>query len=370
MPAAEYEVLAAAREGDRERFDGFVAAAAQPEFLQTWAWGELKATTGWRPHRLLVPPPGGGPAVAACSVLERGLPGLGPLLYAPRGPIVDWDRPGHADVALGALVSFARARRAVALKVDPGVPAARVAVGAALRRQGFRAIEGGLSFEGVQPRFQMPLPLGGRDEAALLGAMHPKTRYNIRLAGRRGVSVRTGAAADIGPFYDILLQTARRDGFLVRGRTYFEAMWRRCLEPGLGFLLLAEAGGALLAGAIVFRVGRVGWYLYGATADRGREHMPAYAVQWAAIRRCLAEGCDVYDFRGVSGELREDHPLYGLYRFKKGFGAELVELAGEWDRPVRPLAYLAAQHALPLARRAMAALRRGGVRGPAAAPAE
>jgi peptidoglycan pentaglycine glycine transferase (the first glycine) len=325
----------------------------------------LEAETGWRPHRLLVSLPGHAGPVAACSVLERRLPGLGPLLYAPRGPVADWDDPEAADAALRAVVAFARRRRAVALKCDPGLPREHPVCAAALRRHGFRRLASGLSFEGVQPIFHMQLPLAGRSEEELLAGMHPKTRYNIRLAARRAVTVRQGAAADVPAFYAALRETAARDRFTVRGLPYFEAMWRHCLAPGGGWLLLAHVGGNLLAGAIVFRVGRFAWYLYGATTTRGREHMPAYAVQWEAIRRSRAAGCEVYDFRGVSGDLSEDNPLYGLYRFKRGFGARLVELVGEWDRPLRPAAYLLARHGLPLARHALARLRRG--RAPAAA---
>lgn len=350
----DFEILSADR---RDDFDAFVAAAARPEFLQAWGWGDLKAATGWRPHRLLVPGAGGRP-VAACSILERRLPGLGPLLYAPRGPVVDWDDDSAADAALSALVAFAHQRRAVALKLDPGVPGAHPGCASALRRHGWRPLHAGLSFEGVQPRFHMQLPLRGVDEAGLLSAMHHKTRYNIRVAERRGVVIRAGTGADLPAFYAILQETATRDRFLVRGLSYFEAMWRECLGRGLGWMLLAEADGQLLAGAIIFRMGNTAWYLYGASSNRRRELMPAYAVQWEAIRRARREGCAVYDFRGVSGDLSEDNPLYGIYRFKKGFGAELIEFVGEWDRPVRPLAYLLARRALPLAREAMAAIRR------------
>jgi lipid II:glycine glycyltransferase (peptidoglycan interpeptide bridge formation enzyme) len=190
--------------------------------------------------------------------------------------------------------------------------------------------------------------------------MHHKTRYNIRVAERRGVRVRLGTAADLSTFYTLLQETARRDGFLVRGQEYFRGMWRHCLDAGLGWMLLAEADGDCLAGAIVFQVGEMAWYLYGASTSRRRDLMPAYAVQWDAILRSLQAGCRIYDFRGVSGDLDPENPLYGLFRFKRGFGAELVELVGEWDRPYRPAAYWAAERALRVARRAMARLRRRG----------
>lgn len=360
-----YEILG---EDRRAAFDGAVAAAARPDFLQSWAWGELKAKTGWVPHRLQIAGPHGTAAV--CSLLERRLPGLGPLLYAPRGPIVNWDDAVAVDAALEALVAFSRQRRAIALKLDPAVPESHPGCASALRRHGLRLVESGPAFEGVQPRFVMHLPLVGRNEADVLAGMQTKTRYNIRLAERRGVVVRSGTAADMGAFYALLTETARRDGFLVRGPGYFDAMWNTCLATGLGWLLLAEAEGALLAGAIVFRFGACSWYLYGASANRQRDRMPAYAVQWAAIRRSLAAGCRWYDLRGVSGDLSADAPLHGLYRFKKGFGADLVTYVGEWDRPLRPAAYLLARHGVPLLRHALAAVRLRAGRHQGGSPAE
>lgn len=342
---------------DRARFATVIANADRPDFLQTWEWGELKRETGWVPHRLLVPGPDGAP-VGAASVLERRLPGLGPLHYVPRGPIVDWADADAVTRTLRAIADLGRQRRAVACKLDPGVPVSHPSCGAQLAAHGWRQHASGPNFEGVQPRFHMQLPLAGRTADDLLAGMHPKTRYNIRLAERRGVRVRPGTAADLAVFYALLQETAHRDGFLVRSLGYFQGMWRHCLEPGLGWLLLAEADGQCLAGAIVFCVGRMAWYLYGASSSQQRELMPAYAVQWDAILRALQAGCHTYDFRGVSGDLDPDNPLHGLFRFKRGFGAQLVELVGEWDRPYRPTAYWAAERALPVARRALARLRR------------
>ncbi len=350
---------------DRESFSAFVAAARTPEFLQTWEWGELKRETGWIPHRLLVPGADGAP-VGAASVLERRVPGLGPLHYVPRGPIVDWHDPSAVKATLKAIADLGRARRAVVCKLDPGIPKDDPACAQHLAGHGFIARSAGPNFEGVQPRFHMQLSLAGRQAEALLAGMHPKTRYNIRLAERRGVRVRAGGAGDLDTFYALLLETACRDRFLVRGPEYFRAMWRHCLEPGLGWLLLAEADGECLAGAIVFRVGAMAWYLYGASSSRHRDLMPAYAVQWDGIQRTLRDGCRIYDFRGVSGDLDPDNPLYGLFRFKSGFGAELVELTGEWDRPYRPAAYWAVERVLPVARSTLARLRRRGTGVPVA----
>lgn len=339
-------------------FDGFVARAKRPEVLQSWGWGDLKAMTGWVPHRLFVRDRGN--VVGACSLLERRIPGIGVLCYVPRGPVLDWDDAEAVARTLEGLRAFARERRAIALKCDPPVPAHHRAV-SQLLEHGFQRLETGPSFEGVQPLHVMHLSLAGKGESDLLAGMAPKTRYNIRLASRRGVRVREGTVADLPVFYALLTETARRDGFLVRSLPYFEAMWRTVLARGLGYLLMAEAGGEDLAAAIILQMGNTAWYLYGASSNHQRNRMAPYLVQWEAISRSLRSGCTLYDFRGVSGDLSPNNPLYGLYRFKQGFGAELVEYVGEWDLALRPISYWVMRRGLPRARRWMARARRRGV---------
>jgi peptidoglycan pentaglycine glycine transferase (the first glycine) len=334
---------------DRTRFDRCVAAMPRPDFLQTWEWGELKATTGWTPIRLLAT--SDGTDIAAMSILERRVPGLGVLHYAPRGPLMDWSRESTVRACLAAAADLGRERGAVALKIDPGVPDGDATCLSALQRNGFQALKTGENFEGVQPQHVMHLPIEGRSADDLLASFHPKTRYNIRLAERRGVRVRVGRREDLPAFYDALLETARRDHFVVRARTYFESMYDTCLANGIGRLWLAEAqDGELLAGAIAFQLGGITWYLYGASRNARRELMAPYAVQWSMIHWAMEAHCRLYDFRGVSGDLSPHNPLYGLYRFKKGFGADLVRYVGEFDRPYRPLRLWAYHRALPVAR--------------------
>ena len=90
------------------------------------------------------------------------------------------------------------------------------------------------------------------------------------------------------------------------------------------------------------------WYLYGASSNRHRNLMPNYLIQWEMIRWAREQGCTLYDFRGVSGDLNEDNPLYGLYRFKKGFGGEFTEFIGEWDQIYSPVFYWLFNHVLPI----------------------
>lgn len=321
-------------EEDRDSYDAFVAGSDHGDLLQSWAWGEVKRSGGWTPRRYVVED--GGRIVASAGVLRtRPVRGAPALLYAPRGPVLA--RPA----ALAPLVEAIRAdaHGAFVLKCDPAIEAGAPEADA-LRAAGFRGAGGG-GFGGVQPRAVMVLDLDA-DEDKILEGFKPKWRYNIRLAERRGVVVSPAGRDDLAVFHDLLLETARRDGFFVRGRAYFERLWD-VLAPreGLG-MWLARFEGRPVAGAIAFAFGRRVTYVYGASSNRDRQVMPNHLVQWTMIRWARSRGASVYDFRGVS-PVRDGRPLEpaiaGLNRFKEGFGARYVEYAGDLDLPLRPLAW-------------------------------
>lgn len=346
-----------------QRFSDYLASSPKGHILQTVAWGDLKARTGWLPVRYLVSEKGTGTCRGAMSVLLRRLPLPGVRLYlgyAPRGPVLDYTDEAALAALFGAAKADLASRGAIALKIDPDIPADRQDVVERLRAGGLRPMTRGLGFEGVQPRFVFRLPLaGGLDD--IMASFQPKTRYNIRLAERKGVTVRVGTKDDLDTFYRILLETARRDHFLVRAESYYRSMWELLIEPGLGRLFLAEHEGTVLAGTIAFLVGDKAWYVYGASSNTRREVMPNYLLQWNMIKWAAENGCRLYDFRGVSGNLDPSDPLYGLYRFKKGFGAEFTEFIGEFDLILRPLWYRSYTWGEPRYRRLRARLRgRGG----------
>lgn len=324
-------------ENERERFDAFIAGHVKGHILQSWAWGDVKAGTGWRAHRLVLENSDGG-IRGAVSILERRLPVLKrPIFYAPRGPVVDFgDEEAFAGICR-AVRELAGERGAVFWKIDPDLPA-DPATAAFLRRQGFRQLARGPNFEGVQPRFVFRLSLE-RELDEIFAAFAPKTRYNVRLAERRGVTVRVGTAADLPAFYALLRETAERDRFLIRGAGYYDLIWRHVVERGYGRLFIADYQGEPIAATLAFTIGDKAWYVYGASGNRHREVMPNYALQWAMIRWAKELGCRMYDFRGVSGDLNPDNPLYGLYRFKKGFNGDFVEFVGEFDYVFAPVVY-------------------------------
>lgn len=344
------------------RYDDYVRQGPKGHILQTVAWGDLKARTGWAPVRYLVEERGTGVPRGAISVLLRRLPLPGTRLYlgyAPRGPVIDYADEAAMSELFASVAGDLRRRGAIALKIDPDVAADRIDVVDRLERLGLRRMTRGLGFEGVQPRFVFRLPLRGPAEE-IMASFQPKTRYNIRLAQRRGVTVRVGTTReDLRTFYRILVETARRDRFLVRAESYYQDMWELLVEKRLARLFLADHEGETLAGTMAFILGDKAWYVYGASSNARREVMPNYLLQWTMIRWAKDSGCNLYDFRGVSGNLDPSDPLYGLFRFKKGFGAEFTEFIGEFDLVLSSSWYHAYAYGEPLYRRLRARLRGG-----------
>lgn len=321
----------------KERFDQFMARHAKGHVLQTWGWGELKSKTGWKPWRLALEDR--GEIVAAISILERKIPVVGiPIFYASRGPVLDWTDHELFDALLLEIKKLAKKRGAVFLKIDPDIPSADQDLEDYLKSRGFRSAETGKGFEGVQPKYVFRLDISP-DEETLMAQMHQKTRYNVKLATKKGVVIRVGTKEDLPAFYRVLKETTERDKFLVRAYSYFEDMYDELHAAGMAELFIAEYEGQIIAGTLALIIGEKAWYLYGASSNSHRNVMPNYLIQWEMIRWAKAKGCTLYDFRGVPGHLTEDNPLYGLYRFKKGFNGEYTEFIGEWDLVYRPVVY-------------------------------
>lgn len=333
-------------ESEHARFNAFLGSHTKGHVLQSWEWGDIKSRTGWKPWRLVVEEK--GEIVAAVSILERRIPFLKmPIFYASRGPVLDLLDESLFDFVLAEIRKLAKTRGAIFLKIDPDVPASEAKLEQYLRANGFRSAESGKGFEGVQPKYVFRLDISP-DEGALLSNMQQKTRYNIRLAQKKGVQIRQGTREDLPAFYQVLKETTERDRFLVRAYSYFEDLYDSLVPAGLGALFIAEFEGKIVAATLAFVIGDKAWYIYGASSNAHRNVMPNYLIQWEMIRWAKSLGCTMYDFRGVPGQLTEDNPLYGLYRFKKGFNGVYTEFIGEWDLVYRRVIYFLWQHLEPL----------------------
>ncbi|NOZ72514.1 MAG: peptidoglycan bridge formation glycyltransferase FemA/FemB family protein [Chloroflexi bacterium] len=332
---------------DPLQLDALLLHFARPHILQSSHWAALKAPT-WQSQALLwgeVEHP-----VAVANVLTRRLGRLPVgVQYVPKGPIVAGDSTTWSEVLAG-LEQQVRQSGALFIKIDPDVDAESEAgqiLITLLQKRGWV-----FSPDQIQFRNTVLSDLS-QNEETLLAGMKQKTRYNIRLAARRGVQVHT--SADFDTFYDLYAQTSQRDGFLIRPRDYYLRVMQRLQSAGLGQLLLAEVEGRPVAGVFLFRFGATAWYFYGASSNEHRRLMPNYLLQWEAMRWAKAQGCTTYDWWGAPNTLTESDPMWGVVRFKLGFGGSLRQWIGAWDYAPRPALYRLYTQFMP---RILAILRR------------
>jgi lipid II:glycine glycyltransferase (peptidoglycan interpeptide bridge formation enzyme) len=181
----------------------------------------------------------------------------------------------------------------------------------------------------------------GLSGAELLARMKPKWRYNIGLAGKKGVELEEAGAGGLDTFYALYRETARRDRIAIHGSEYYRGLFEEAAKQkdAVLRLYLARHEGEAIAAVITLFRGEAGTYLYGASAGHKRNLMAPYALQWQAIRDAKAAGCRVYDLFGIAPDDNPRHPMAGLYRFKTGFGGVIIHRPGSVDYPLRPLLY-------------------------------
>lgn len=336
-------------------WNGIISRLPGPHFLQTYEWGQVKAKYGWEPIYLVWSPKSfrsyksdksdQSDLFAAALILKRTVSVRGifrlNILYAPKGPLMNWNDEPLRERVLDDLQSFAREQQAIFLKIDPdivlgrGVPRTEndvvdnggQAVRSALSRRGWM-----YSSDQIQFKNTVLIDLSPSEDEILM-RMKQKTRYNVRLAEKKGVKVRVGDSRDFSLLYKMYAETSVRDGFVIRDEGYYQTVWNTFInsndphcEP-----LIAEVNGEAVAALFVFYFGGRAYYVYGMSRDLHREKMPAYLLQWEAIKRAKARGCRVYDLWGAPDEFNESDSMWGVYRFKEGLGGEVVRTLGAWD---------------------------------------
>ena len=315
-------------------WDARLAELSRPApspLLQSWAWGEVQSRAGWKVERVVLP--GGGLA----SVQLRGRAPF-ERAYVPRGPV-----PASQE-ALSELAAWARERGVARLRVEPEAGAE---LAAGLRQLGFRPAPQ------VQPQYTMIVRLEDGEEQ-VMASFDRGTRYNIRLAAKRGVTVEEGADAE-----EMARQSgasASRQGIRLPPASYYRLLldtlpWCRTY--------VARVGGEAVAAMLVIHFDGRGYYMFSGSNGKSRELKPVYAAKWEAIRAAIKDGCRDYDLWGVPPGPDRTHPWYGLWEFKSGFKGELVEYAGCWDLVLGELRHGVGEATERARRRLGRLLRRG-----------
>ncbi|MCM1320734.1 MAG: peptidoglycan bridge formation glycyltransferase FemA/FemB family protein [Bacteroides sp.] len=343
-------------------------------FLQSAFWASFKAAHGWKAlcfavtfccdaaadsaenppvrknasNSVPLPPEKSGSFF--CFVLTRRFAGCVSIAYMPAGPDVpEFLSPYNPELYFLFMEQFAEAikpylpKHTLFIRFDPPVSfddlADRNAAAA-----GFKTFAASNHLKlrkspaDVQPPDTVLLPIDNAvlTVSQLLENMKPKWRYNIRLAEKKGVVVRRGTIHDISVFYDLYLETAKRDGIAVHAESYYRSLFELAEKSGGQKITLyvAEYDGVPIASIITLFTKSEAIYLYGASSNLHRNYMPAYLLQWTAITDAMHYGSKVYDFYGIPPVDDKTHPMYGLYRFKTGFGGNIVHRIGSIDAPL------------------------------------
>ncbi len=322
---------------DQELYTDFLSNHDRCNFQQSLEWGNVK--TSWI-KEVVASYDDKDKIRGTLMIWVRKIPIFGNIMYAPRGPVCDIHNEEVLQDLTDGAHDLAQKYKAFVLRCEPEVVKDDNIYREIMSKIGYEIKDDSKDFKDeIQPRCVFKLDIKGKTADQLFEAFHSKTRYNIRLATKKGVQIKEGTRDDLGDFHKIMLETGKRDGFITRSLEYFQKMWDEMVPNGHMKLLMAyNSEGTPIAGIIPIMYGNKVWYLYGASSNSYRNIMPNYLLQWTMIQEAVERKAVVYDFRGVPSVVDEEHPN-GLYRFKKGFNADFTEFIGEVYMPYKPAVY-------------------------------
>ncbi len=315
-----------------DKYTSFLSSSKFCHFQQSEEWAAVKSN--WKSEFITVRGPE-GELRGAASVLIRRIPFFGNMMYVPRGPVCDVYDADTLEKLTGEIKALGDKYDAFVVRMEPCVRVGDERFSGIAKKLGYEINSSALTYdEEIQARHNYELFIDGRTKEEVFASFGKKTRYNIRLAMRHGVEVRRLGLSDLGLFCELMEETARRDGFIPRSREYFERLMTRMGSH-------AELYGAfyedsIVSAALIITYGNKAWYLYGASGGQHRNTMANYLLQWRMIENAVDRGLEVYSFGGSPGRIGADN---GLYRFKTGFGTQLVEYIGEVYIPFKPVKF-------------------------------
>jgi lipid II:glycine glycyltransferase (peptidoglycan interpeptide bridge formation enzyme) len=332
----------------QHEWNRFVARDPSFALLQSWEWGTFKEKMGWKVYRIAVL--NHEEMHAAAQVLVRSfLGGRMSMIYVPRGPLGDWLNEEVFTALWSELDRIARDHRAIFLRLEPASPF-KPAHATTLNRYGFRT-----STYTNQPRATITIDLTPEADE-ILARMQQKTRYNIRYAQKKGLTVQEGGYEDLPAFYRLMQITARRGGFPPRTLEYYQAEWEALAANHQIRLFLGSYKGNVIAANVSAIFGQKAAYLHGASSGEHSNLQPNSLLMWKAIEWAKANHCSLFDLWGIPDEVGQaawegrDLPetdrldgLWGVYRFKRGFSHSIVYYLGAYDYVYSPALYAVIQ---------------------------
>jgi len=296
---------------DKKQLNDFVGSKKHAQFLQSWQWGEFQKEVSGIIWRIGVED--GGQLLASAKLVKKQLPMGKSYFYCGRGP-VGITNPEYSGRITNELFNTIKE-----LAMQEGVMFLRFEPNWKLEIGNWKFVK----TIDVQPSQTLILDLT-KSEEEILQAMHQKTRYNIRLAEKKGVKIVESGIERFEEFWQLLVSAGDRDDFNLHGRSYYQAMLN--LDNSFVKLLFAEYRGQPLAGNLVVFFGDTATYIHGGSSNQSREAMAPYALQWQTIKLAKSLGYKYYDWHGI-----DEVKWPGVTRFKKGFGGKEVKYPGTFD---------------------------------------
>ena len=292
---------------NKEEINSFLLNQKHAQFVQSWEWGEFQKSFGRKVVRLGFYEHGN--LIFALNLIKNQFPlGLN-YFYSPRIGIKHLSED-QLNSVFSEIAESTKKEKVTFFRFDPRskLPATR------FQYPLKKTIH-------VQPPKTLILDLG-KSEDELLSGMHQKTRYNVRLARRKGVKVRETGESEFSKWWEIMEETKNRDQFRLHKKRYYEKM----LSIDFIKLLVAEYDGKIIAGNIISLFGDMVTYVHGGSSNQYRNVMAPYLLQWEAIKQAKEKGVDYYDLNGIDEKMWP-----GVTRFKKGFGGEEINYPGTFD---------------------------------------
>lgn len=315
--------IQAVTDGDQKAWDSLTHHP-----LQSWAWGQFRKNMGLDVVRLGVFD--GKKLIDGWQLTFHRVPhtpwGVG---YFPKGPTPTGEM-------VDTLRDLGKQKHAIFIQLEPNVLA-----------NNHKPLTTNSLIPSHHPlftKYTFILDIT-RSEEDMLKAMHPKTRYNIRVAQKHGVEIREdNSPRAFSQYLRLTEETTSRQGFFAHNRQYHERMWEVLKRANIAHLFTATYKKEALAAWILFTWEKTIYYPYGASSRLHREVMAPNLMLWETMRWAKAHGYTSYDLWGAlgpsqTGQPDPNDPWYGFHRFKEGFAPNLVAFAGSYDLVVNPLLY-------------------------------
>jgi len=274
-----------------DEYNKFLASHDRCNFQQSIEWARVKSN--WKNEIVIVEnedvgvgaPDDPKKIIGSLSILIRKIPIFGNMMYSPRGPVCDIRDKKVLGELTNGLKELGKKYNAFVLKIEPDIKSNDTEFRENVTELGYKIKDNAKNFnEEINPRYVFKLDIKEKTEDEIFNNFHQKTRYNIRLAAKKGVVVKEGTREDLKAFHDIMVVTGKRDNFIIRSLSYFEKMYDELVPSGHMKLMMAFYGDEPISGIINIIYGNKVWYLYGASSNEHRNLMPNYLLQWEMIK--------------------------------------------------------------------------------------